>query len=297
MQRNIGALGLLAAHECVAGIFGFSLPPGPRMECPQQRGTIKVDILLGPIGASAFVAAIAVTLFAGVVKGVVGFAMPMIMISALGSFLSAEIALALLIVPTLIANLQQSFRQGARAAIAVLRDYWLMITIIVIMIALSAQVMTSIPQSVLFALLGVPITIFAVLQLMGRQLVFNMVHRRPWEVGLGIVAGFYGGISGVWGPPLIAFLLSAGVEKTENVRVQGVVYLIGGGTLLLAHLQSGVLNAQTLPLSIFMVIPAMLGMWAGFRLQDRLDQITFRRWTLIVLALAGMNLIRRALLV
>ncbi|WP_238380970.1 sulfite exporter TauE/SafE family protein [Alkalilacustris brevis] len=241
--------------------------------------------------------AIGVTLFAGVVKGVVGFAMPMIMISGLGSFLAAEIALALLIIPTLVTNVQQAFRQGWSAAVQVVRDYWRMLLVIVIGIALSAQIMTSIPQGIVFALLGGPITFYAAIQLMGRSLRFNMVHKRRWEVGLGAIGGFYGGISGVWGPPLIAYLLSAGVEKTENVRVQGVIYMLGSVMLAMAHMQSGVLNAQTLPLSALMVVPAVLGMWLGFKLQDKLDQVTFVRWTLVVLMLSGLNLVRRALVV
>jgi uncharacterized membrane protein YfcA len=37
-------------------------------------------------------------------------------------------------------------------------------------------------------------------------------------------------------------------------------------------------------------------MWIGGRLQDRIDQNGFRRLTLLVLLIAGLNLLRRALL-
>ncbi|MBK5926601.1 sulfite exporter TauE/SafE family protein, partial [Rhodobaculum claviforme] len=106
----------------------------------------------------------------------------------------------------------------------------------------------------------------------------------------------YGGISGVWGPPVIIYLVSVGAEKREMIRVQGVVFLIGGIVLLSAHLQSGVLNAVTLPLSAALVVPAAVGMWLGFRLQDRLDPIRFRRWTLVLLAVTGLNLVRQAVM-
>ncbi len=256
-----------------------------------------MEALTGGLAPHALALAAAVTLCASFVKGAVGFAMPMIMISGLGSFLPFETALAVLILPTLVTNVAQAFRQGARAAWAVVRGYWRMIVTILVFIAVSAQLVAVIPQALLFGLLGVPVVLFAVTQLMGRALRFSMVHRTRWEVILGAVGGFYGGISGVWGPPLIAYLLSAGVEKTENVRVQGVVYLLGAVVLFAAHLQSGVLNAATTPLSAGMVVPSVLGLWLGFRLQDRLDQVRFRRWTLVVLALAGLNLVRRALTV
>ncbi|MDP5360245.1 MAG: sulfite exporter TauE/SafE family protein, partial [Paracoccaceae bacterium] len=46
----------------------------------------------------------------------------------------------------------------------------------------------------------------------------------------------------------------------------------------------------------FLVLPAMVGMWLGFWLGDRFDQERFRRATLLVLVIAGVNLIRRGLM-
>ena len=63
-----------------------------------------------------FWAAIGITLFAGFVKGAIGFAMPMIMMSAFGSVLPATTALAALILPTLVTNIQQVFHQGSAEA-------------------------------------------------------------------------------------------------------------------------------------------------------------------------------------
>lgn len=238
--------------------------------------------------------AVGVTVFAGLVKGAVGFAMPMIMISGLASFLPAEQALAALIVPTLLTNSAQALRQGWRAAARSARDWWRLIATVCVFIVVSAQLFTSIPQPVLLAGLGVPVLVYAVTQLMGYQLRFDVENRGRAEVLAGAVGGFYGGLSGIWGPPTIALLVSAGVEKRENVRVQGVVYVIGAVILLLAHLKSGVVNAQSLPLSLGLTIPAMAGLWLGFRVHDRLDAARFRTWTLVVLALTGLNLVRRA---
>jgi len=78
--------------------------------------------------------------------------------------------------------------------------------------------------------------------------------------------------------------------------VQGVVFLIGAVILFISHLGSGVLNAQTVPLSAAMVVPAGLGMWLGFKVQDKLDPVAFRKATLVILTLAGANLIRKGLM-
>jgi uncharacterized membrane protein YfcA len=239
--------------------------------------------------------AIAVTIFASIVKGAVGFAMPMIMISGLASFLPADQALAALILPTLFTNLAQALRQGLGAALATLREYRRLLITLCLVIALAAQAVPLVSQSLLLLTLGLPIVAFALSQLAGWQLRFDTRNRGRAEVMTGIVGGFFGGISGVWGPPTIALLLSLGVDKRENVRVQGVVYLIGSAMLLAAHLSSGVANARTLPLSVILTVPAMAGLWIGFAIHDRLDAARFRRWTLIVLAVTGANLVRRAL--
>ncbi|MFO1163820.1 MAG: sulfite exporter TauE/SafE family protein [Paracoccus sp. (in: a-proteobacteria)] len=238
---------------------------------------------------------IAVTLFSGFVKGAVGFAMPMIMMSALGSFLTAQQALAILILPTLFTNIGQAFRQGWRPAWDSTVKYRWHIGMVALFIPISAMFAPAIPQWVMYLLLGVPITLFALWQLAGRSMAIPIHHRRRVEIVSGIIGGLYGGVSGIWGPPLIVYLLSIGTEKTEQVRVQGVVFLLGAVVLTFAHLQSGVLNAQTLPLSAIVVIPAALGMWLGFIAHDRLDVAQFRRWTQILLVLTGANLVRRAL--
>ena len=44
-----------------------------------------------------------------------------------------------------------------------------------------------------------------------------------------------------------------------------------------------------------MVVPTMLAMFAGYQVHDRLDAVWFRKLTLVVLVVSGLNLVRRAL--
>ena len=231
--------------------------------------------------------AIGVTTFAGAVKGAVGFAMPMIMISGLASFMPADQALVALILPTFLTNIVQALRQGGKAAWNSTVGFWRMIAALVIFVLLTAQ-------AVLLGALGVPIAAFAIVQPAGRKIRFDARNRGLAEVLTGIVGGIYGGVSGVWGPPTIALLVSLDTEKQESVRVQGVVYSIGSVALLAGHAGSGVITTDRLMLSAVLIAPALAGLWFGFAIQDRLDAQRFRRWTLVILAVTGLNLIRRA---
>jgi len=254
-----------------------------------------MDFLMAGLSAQAFWAAMAITLGAGFVKGAVGFAMPMIMISAFSGFLPPELALAGLILPTVVSNFSQAFRQGFVAAWQTSKTYHRFLIATVAFILISAQFVRVIPQELFLLMLGGPITGFALLQLAGKKLALRLEHRRRAEWILGAIGGLYGGVSGVWGPTLLVYLLSTGADKAETVRVQGVVFLIGALVLMGAHLQSGVLTPGTAAFSGALVVPALLGQYCGGIVQDRLDQSKFRRWTQVLLVLTGLNLMRRAL--
>ncbi|MDJ0827570.1 MAG: sulfite exporter TauE/SafE family protein [Rhodobacter sp.] len=239
--------------------------------------------------------AFGVALCAGFVKGAVGFAMPMIMISGLGSFLAPELALAALILPTLVTNVWQALRDGLAAAWASILRFRVYIALVLVFIAGSAQLVRVLPSWALFLVIGGPATAFAVAQLLGWRLHLRPEHRRRAEVVIGAIAGFVGGLSGVWGPPTVAYLTAIEVPKAEHIRVQGAVYGLGAMVLTAAHVNSGLFNAQSAPLSVVLLVPAVVGLLIGFWVQDRLDQERFRRATLWVLVFAGLNLIRRGL--
>ena len=253
------------------------------------------DFFLAGLSPQAFAAALAVTVFAGFVKGAVGFAMPLILVSAFAVFLPQDLALAGLILPTLFTNLSQAFRQGVGPAVETARTYRRFLVVTVVFIAVSAPFADAIPRTGYLLMLGVPITIFAGLQLMGRSLAIRLHQRDRAEWGLGVIGGLYGGVSGIWGPPLLVFLLSTGADKLQMIRAQGVVFLIGAIALLVSHLVTGLANAETLGFSAALSVPALVGLFIGYRVQDRLGQGPFRRWTQGLLVLTGLNMVRLAL--
>ncbi len=279
MQRNLNTKSKAVANEYDATIY--------------QAGQVSVTGMLADLSVVMLLASVLVVLLAGFVKGAVGFAMPMILISGIGSFMPAEIAIAALILPTVMTNLLQAFRQGLGHAWASFRRFWRFNLVLFVMILLSAQLVRILPQSALFLLLGGMIVFFGILQLAGWKPQIRQGFERLTELSVAMVAGFFGGLTGVWGPPTILYLTALDVPKQESVRVQGVVYLLGSILLLGAHLKSGVLNSQTLPYSALLVAPALLGQFAGLKAHDRMDQALFRRLTLVVLVIAGLNLLRR----
>jgi uncharacterized membrane protein YfcA len=165
-----------------------------------------------------------------------------------------------------------------------------------VMIFGAAQLVPQLPVQVFLLALGVVVTGFALWQLSGRAPApGEWEQSKALDIGIGAFAGFVGGISGMWGPPTVAYLTAIGTEKRQQMLAQGVIYGLGAVMLVIAHTRSGILNAQTLPLSLALVPPAILGMWLGGRISDRFDQATFRKVTLIVMIVGGLNLLRRGI--
>jgi uncharacterized membrane protein YfcA len=254
-----------------------------------------MDHLMQFAAPSAWIVMIAVAFFAGVVKGVVGFSMPMVMVSGLGSVVSPEMAIAGMILPALVTNLWQAMRQGPRAAWEALRRFRVFLLAGVVVLLFAAQLVAVLPQHIALLIIGVPITGFALSSLLGKPLRLPS-NPGPFTEGLiGGVTGFFGGVSGVWGATTVAMLTAQNVGKAEQMRIQGVIFALGAVALMFAHMASGIFTPETATISALLVIPAVIGIGLGFAVQDRIDQSAFRRMTLLVLLVAGVNLIRRGL--
>lgn len=240
-------------------------------------------------------AVFAIALLAGVVKGVVGFALPLILLSGLGSLVSAEIALSAMILPTLLGNVWQALRYGIPAVLQSIRTHRRFILTTCIVLLISAQAVPYVNSNMLLLSLGVVIFSFSAMQLMGWQP--RIGNPTPAvQIGVGAITGALGGISSVWGPTTVMYLTALKTEKTEQIRTQGVIYGLGAITLAVAHTGSGILNTDTARFSALLVVPSMLGLVVGFAIQDRINQQVFGRVTMLVLLIAGLNLIRRGLL-
>ncbi len=240
--------------------------------------------------------AFAIVLVAGVVKGAIGFAMPLIIVSGLSSLMDPKLAVAAIIFPIVFSNLLQTFRQGWQPAVDALRECWRYVLTVCIAIFIAAQWVPNIPTNIFFWILGVPVVVLSLVQLLGVTFHISKKHRQWSQWPIGAMSGVLGGLAGTWGPTTVLYLLAVQTHKTKQIIVQGVVYGTGSFTLLAAHLQSGILNKDTAPFSLVLLPIALLGMYLGFKIHDKLDQALFRKITLIVLVIAGLNLIRRGIL-
>ncbi|MEO1795972.1 MAG: sulfite exporter TauE/SafE family protein [Pseudomonadota bacterium] len=258
------------------------------MELPMFSATMFTDL-----GLQIFLASLFITFLAGIIKGAVGFAMPLVMVSGLSSIMAPQLAIGAMILPVVASNALQTFRHGVAPVIGEARAVWRYLLVVSIFIVLTAQLLPYISTQVFYFVLGVPVVALSLIQLFGVRLTIPPERRRRAEWGIGALSGILGGLAGTWGPTTVLYLLAIEMPKARQLIVQGLIYGTGAVMLLFAHLQSGIFNGATAPFSAALLVPAYAGMALGFWLGDRLDQARFRSATLIVLTVAGLNLIRK----
>ena len=232
----------------------------------------------------------AFALFAGgAVKGIAGIGIPLVSLSLLSLFLPLSDAVTLLPVPMIAANLWQSF--AGDHFVPTLRRFWPLVLAMFIGTVLGAHVLTTIDRASLNLLVGTFVILFSLSSYM------NPTMQLParLERGLGVVAGglggFMGGVSALFGPPLIVYLTSIRLDRDTFVGVISSIYLCCSITLVIVFGSVGVMSRAQFIGSLIACAPLMLGVWVGQRFRGRIREAVFRRLLLVVLLGVGVRLI------
>ncbi len=228
---------------------------------------------------------------AGFVKGLVGIGIPPILLAALTFVYDPRYTVSLIMIPIVASNARQAVRGGDVAAI--LRKHLWFLPISSLTIAASAFFASDIPTSTLLILIGFAMALFALTSLVDRIPPISSRWIRPVQVLSALASGLLGGISGIWGPPMLVYLCSLKLPATEFIQTIGVFFFILSLSMGIGLIFSGDLTIEVAVQSLFLTIPVFLGMRPGERLRESLGDARFQRWFLFAFLILGLNLIRK----
>lgn len=242
---------------------------------------------------STILIAVAAFLVAGSVKGLTGLGLPTVSIGLMTLALDPRTAIALVLVPMLFSNLWQYWRAEDRVGIA--KRYWVFAVVLCLFVWLTTLITKDLNDRLLLGVLGAAILVFVIFSFAGWVPHLPDRFDRVSQVGFGFLSGIIGGLSAAWAAPLAMYLSARGVEKDEFVGVTGFLIVAGSVPLLLGYAQVGHLPTDRAMLSVAMIVPTLLGFTAGEALRKSLSPALFRRIFLILFAVLGANLLRRAI--
>lgn len=229
----------------------------------------------------------------GLTKGIVGLGLPLVAVPLLSYLMPVPEAISVMIVPILLTNLYQMFR-NEKIKLTVGR-FWPAILFLVLGVPIGTFGLTVLKTTWLDLVLGFVVILFVVSNLLRQPFTISPRHERWFGPPVGLVSGVLGGLSSQYGPPFGIYLLALKVPKDTFIATMAVTLEIGGVTLLISLMSFHVLHLQGLVYSAAAVIPAFVGLILGEHARNRFSQATFRKAVLLILIVTAAFLIRRGL--
>ena len=223
-------------------------------------------------------------LFAGIVKGIIGLGLPTISLALLTIATSLPTSMALLLVPSLVTNIWQAAVGGKFREI--LTRLWPLFLTAAFTVWLGVLVLSSVELTLLSALLGTLLMIYAVINLSGYR--FNLNTRHEWWVGFlaGSVNGILTGMTGSFVVPGVFYLQSIGLRRDMLIQSMGILFTVSTLALMFSLQGNELLTLELGVWSSVSVVPAIFGMAIGQRIRKGLSEKTFRKlFFLIILAI------------
>ena len=236
---------------------------------------------------------LAIFIAAGFVKGVTGMGLPTVAMGLLGTLMPAPAAAALLLVPSFVTNVWQCWAGPPMGTL--IRRLWPMLLAIAVGTVPGTALLVGVDHALSGLGLGIALLVYAGYALLGPPLTVP-VRAEPWLSPLiGLLTGLVTGATGVFVIPAVPYLQSLKLDKDELVQALGLSFTVSTLALAAGLGWQGAFEAGQLGASTFALIPALIGMWLGQKLRDRLGPKRFRLYFLLFLMLLGLELVWRSI--
>ena len=245
------------------------------------------------LSPTALCALVAVCILGGSAKGALGIGIPLLAVPLTAPFMELPAVIGLLTVPIFATNLAQAV-EGDGTPAALLR-LWPMLLAVVGGTWVGVHLLISIDSTALNGIVGTLLVLLAAWLLFQPRLVLGRAAERWAGPPIGLMAGVMGGMSGMFGPPLIAYLIGLGLHPDAFAKYISILFLAASSTLLLALGGTGTLSWADVAVSAAALAPIYLGVVIGRWLRNYCPPALFRALVLCALAFGGLQMLRRAL--
>jgi uncharacterized membrane protein YfcA len=228
----------------------------------------------------------------GLVKGTLGFGMPMVALPIIAFIIPPTTAMILLCAPIFLTNfLQIKFRQGVSSY-----RFLPMFLCLIIGLIIGARLILEIDVKTITQIIAVSIIFAALVNCFGIKIKnINKNHENTITSLIGFGSGILGGLSTFYGPPMLAYLVAVDLPKEKFVRTVSTMYFIGSFPLYGSLIYYGFATKEDLIFSLILIIPAFIAQQLGTKIRDKFNQKQFRICILITLIILGLSLLVKTL--
>ena len=232
----------------------------------------------------------------GLIKGLNGFGYALISTSLLTLFMPPQEAIALMIIPVILANIEITAKLSIKELKACLKRFKLYIIGMFIGVTTGMVLIDYMPQTLLKKSVGLLVLLFVASRtprLAGKfsDLKKFCVENPKLEPGLGIFSGLVFGSSNV-GVPVVAYFKELDLSRDKFVSMIALTILSASFLRIPIAQRTGLYTGtDTVFLSALLGLTGLLAVETGDKLAHKLPQKVTEKASLILLVLVGFRLV------
>jgi len=223
-------------------------------------------------------------------KGVTGIGGPMFAIPVLASFMGVEYAVAVIAIPTLVANAWLLWtNRGARSTV---RRYLVPFLIAgTVGIVAGVWILVSVDDRAVSLVLALAVIGYIIWYLVNPQFELSDTTAQRLAPPTGFIAGGLHGATGISAPVVGTYFHSLGLLRTSFIIAVTVPFFVLGAAQIASLAYLGAYSAERLIAGAIAIVPAVGVLPLGQRVGERVSQRTFQYLVLAVLFAAALRLL------
>lgn len=232
--------------------------------------------------------------FAGLVKGVTGFGLPLFATPILAGVFGARQAVVIMSIPAFVSNLAVLYA-SRRAALLVAHELWLLTVAGAVGVVLGLLLLARIDQNVLALVIAGIVFLFLARgdRLLGRDP--RALRMRVMGPLIGGLSGLLNGGTSIAGPLLATYLHARRLSSAEFVASVAVVVQVFSIVQIVGLWQLGLYDRAIVVTGLLSLLPSLLFVAIGVRVRKRVNGAVFRIVISLLLILSALNLIVQGL--
>jgi len=232
----------------------------------------------------------AVMLIGGLVHGTLGLGFPLVTTPLLALFLDVRSAILVTLLPTACVNVASILR-GGRWGESIGRFWPLAAYAVVGSVAGTQLLIVADPQPFKLLLAGLVLLYLTTSRMSGFRMRWTRSHLGLSMLAFGLVAGAAAGMTNVMVPILIIYCLELDLERAAMVQTFNLCFLAGKATQIAVFGSAGLLDTHLLVSTAPLAAVALLALFAGMAVRDRIPTEVYRRIVRHVLLLLALLLV------
>lgn len=248
---------------------------------------------LGPFDLPALLLIALAFFLGGAVKGTVGVGMKIVVLGVLAAFIDLHVAIALLVVPSVVTNIWQIFSVPGLAA--TLRRFWPLLAMLCVGIWFGTGILAGGDTRALTGLLGLLLCLYALYGLLLPRLPSPRHHERWMTPVVGGANGLLTGMTGIDMMPSVPYMVALGLRPDQLIQAMGLLFLVASLAVGAAFSGHGLMTRDLALASTLATLPAVAGFFAGAGVRRFLSEARFRQALLSALLVLGLYILARAL--